>query len=99
MKWAANFDGCAPTLNCPGGYGFNYRRLHLTLGPANRALKRINTTYAGLAPRRGESSAMAAGSRGARGAGEVQLSVVVPVYGCADCLVALHERLTASVAR
>ena len=27
----------------------------------------------------------------------VRLSVVVPVYGCADCLVALHERLTASV--
>lgn len=25
------------------------------------------------------------------------LSVVVPVYGCADCLVALHTRLTASV--
>ena len=33
---------------------------------------------------------MAAGSPGARGVGEVQLSVVVPVYGCADCLVALH---------
>jgi hypothetical protein len=31
MKWAANFDGCAPGLNCSGGYGFNYRRLHLTL--------------------------------------------------------------------
>jgi glycosyltransferase involved in cell wall biosynthesis len=28
---------------------------------------------------------------------EVQLSVVVPVYGCADCLLALHERLTRSV--
>lgn len=28
---------------------------------------------------------------------EVLLSVVVPVYGCANCLVALHERLTASV--
>jgi dolichol-phosphate mannosyltransferase len=27
----------------------------------------------------------------------VQLSVVVPVYGCADCLVALHDRLTRSV--
>jgi polyisoprenyl-phosphate glycosyltransferase len=25
------------------------------------------------------------------------LSVIVPVYGCADCLVALHARLTASV--
>ncbi len=31
------------------------------------------------------------------GRGQV-LSVVVPVYGCADCLVALHARLTASVA-
>ncbi len=28
----------------------------------------------------------------------IQLSVVVPVYGCADCLVALHDRLTRSVA-
>lgn len=28
---------------------------------------------------------------------EILLSVVVPVYGCADCLVALHTRLTASV--
>jgi dolichol-phosphate mannosyltransferase len=26
------------------------------------------------------------------------LSVVIPVYGCADCLVALHARLTASIA-
>ena len=31
MKFAANFDGCAPGLNCWAGYGFNYRRLHLTL--------------------------------------------------------------------
>jgi polyisoprenyl-phosphate glycosyltransferase len=28
---------------------------------------------------------------------DVQLSVVIPVYGCADCLTALHERLTRSV--
>jgi dolichol-phosphate mannosyltransferase len=27
----------------------------------------------------------------------VQLSVVIPVYACADCLVALHDRLTRSV--
>ncbi len=33
------------------------------------------------------------------GAGEVQLSVVVPVYGCAECLVALHDRLTSSVSQ
>jgi polyisoprenyl-phosphate glycosyltransferase len=31
--------------------------------------------------------------------GEVRLSVVVPVFGCADCLVALHDRLTRSVAQ
>jgi hypothetical protein len=31
LKWAANFDGCAAHLNCSGGYGFNYRRIHLTL--------------------------------------------------------------------
>jgi dolichol-phosphate mannosyltransferase len=35
---------------------------------------------------------------GATTAERVQLSVVVPVYGCADCLVALHDRLTRSVA-
>jgi glycosyltransferase involved in cell wall biosynthesis len=29
---------------------------------------------------------------------EVELSVVVPVYGCAGCLAALHERLTQSLA-
>ena len=29
--------------------------------------------------------------------GDVVLSVVVPVFGCADCLVALHTRLTDSV--
>lgn len=31
LKWSANFDGCAKNLDCSGGYGFNYRRLHLTL--------------------------------------------------------------------
>jgi polyisoprenyl-phosphate glycosyltransferase len=31
-------------------------------------------------------------------ASTVKLSVVVPVYGCVDCLVALHDRLIASVA-
>jgi hypothetical protein len=31
LKWAANFDGCAPRLDCTGGYGFNYRRMHLTV--------------------------------------------------------------------
>jgi hypothetical protein len=35
MKWAANFSGCAPRLSCAGKYGFNYRRLHLTLGAAS----------------------------------------------------------------
>jgi polyisoprenyl-phosphate glycosyltransferase len=40
---------------------------------------------------------MEAGPAGARRE-QVQLSVVVPVYGCAGCLGALHERLTRSVA-
>jgi hypothetical protein len=31
LKWAANFDGCSAHLKCSGGYGFNYRQLHLTL--------------------------------------------------------------------
>lgn len=31
LKWAANFNGCAPHLDCSGGYGFNYERMHLTL--------------------------------------------------------------------
>lgn len=35
----------------------------------------------------------------APGEDHVQLSVVVPVYGCAECLVALHDRLTRSVAQ
>jgi glycosyltransferase involved in cell wall biosynthesis len=39
---------------------------------------------------------MAVVSPGTRPA-DVQLSVVVPVFGCADCLVALHDRLTRSV--
>ncbi len=29
----------------------------------------------------------------------IELSVVVPVYGCADCLLALHDRLTTSVSQ
>jgi hypothetical protein len=36
LKWAANFDGCAPELDCDGGYGFNYRRVHLTLAGDRR---------------------------------------------------------------
>jgi polyisoprenyl-phosphate glycosyltransferase len=40
---------------------------------------------------------MAAGSLDAPQSDDVQLSVVVPVYGCADCLAALHERLTATI--
>jgi hypothetical protein len=31
LKWAANFDGCAAHLFCSGAYGFNYRRLRLTV--------------------------------------------------------------------
>ena len=31
LKWAANFDGCAPHLDCSARYGFNYGRMHLTL--------------------------------------------------------------------
>jgi glycosyltransferase involved in cell wall biosynthesis len=31
--------------------------------------------------------------------GEVELSVVIPVYACAGCLDALHERLTRSIAQ
>ncbi len=31
LKWSANFDGCEAHLDCSGAYGFNYRRIHLTL--------------------------------------------------------------------
>jgi hypothetical protein len=31
LKWAANFAGCRAHLDCSGAYGFNYRRIHLTL--------------------------------------------------------------------
>jgi hypothetical protein len=45
LKWAANFDGCAKHLRCWGGYGFNYRRLHLTLAgdkpPSARRHRRL----------------------------------------------------------
>lgn len=34
-----------------------------------------------------------------RRTGEIQLSVVIPVYACAGCLVPLHERLVASLAQ
>lgn len=30
-------------------------------------------------------------------AGDVEISVVIPVYGCGDCLLALHRRLTAAL--
>jgi polyisoprenyl-phosphate glycosyltransferase len=36
---------------------------------------------------------------GARREREIELSVVVPVFGCAECLVPLHDRLTASVSQ
>jgi dolichol-phosphate mannosyltransferase len=42
---------------------------------------------------------MAGYTPGAQGGRAVELSVVVPVYGCADCLDPLHQRLTASVAQ
>jgi glycosyltransferase involved in cell wall biosynthesis len=40
---------------------------------------------------------MAGPTQGAEQLDEVQLSVVVPVYGCAGCLDVLHQRLTRSV--
>ena len=36
-------------------------------------------------------------ARRSAGGGRIELSVVVPVYGCADCLLALHDRLSRSV--
>ena len=42
---------------------------------------------------------MAGTTPGANGGEDIQISVVVPVYGCADCLVALHDRLTRSVSQ
>jgi polyisoprenyl-phosphate glycosyltransferase len=38
------------------------------------------------------------GAKVTRVADPVELSVVVPVYGCRECLATLHERLTASLA-
>jgi glycosyltransferase involved in cell wall biosynthesis len=38
-------------------------------------------------------------SAGARRGREIEVSVVVPVFGCAECLVTLHDRLTASVSQ
>jgi polyisoprenyl-phosphate glycosyltransferase len=45
----------------------------------------------------GVSARTIGNAEGARQDGGVELSVVVPVYGCASCIRALHERLTASV--
>jgi dolichol-phosphate mannosyltransferase len=42
---------------------------------------------------------MAVESSGARLSDDIELSVVVPVYGCEGCLVALHERLTRTMTR
>ncbi len=42
---------------------------------------------------------MAGLSESATQAGEIELSVVVPVYGCGGCLDALYDRLTASVSQ
>ncbi len=42
---------------------------------------------------------MAGMTEAAAGPGEIQLSVVVPVYACAGCLPALHERLTRSISQ
>jgi glycosyltransferase involved in cell wall biosynthesis len=42
---------------------------------------------------------MAGESSGVRLGDEIELSVVVPVYGCAGCLAALHERLTRTMAQ
>jgi hypothetical protein len=33
LKWSANFAGCRTHLDCSGGYGFNFRRLHFTVAP------------------------------------------------------------------
>ena len=41
---------------------------------------------------------MAGEAPGAQRGSAVTLSVVVPVYGCAECLTPLHDRLTASMA-
>jgi glycosyltransferase involved in cell wall biosynthesis len=40
---------------------------------------------------------MAGESSGGRSGDQIELSVVVPVYGCEGCLAALHERLTATM--
>ena len=55
LKWAANFDGCGRGLDCTGGYGFNFRRLHLTLA-GDHALVHKNRTHTGSAPVSGKIS-------------------------------------------
>ncbi len=46
MIWAANFTGCANTLDCSGAYGFNYRQLHLTVAPTRRPGRHRERVYA-----------------------------------------------------
>src|SRR5450755_3355674 len=59
----------------------------------------MNQTRSAPVPpdRASQSDQMAGPTQGAEQLDEVQLSVVVPVYGCAGCLDVLHQRLTRSV--
>ena len=58
MKWAANFDGCDAHLECSGGYGFNYRRLALTVsGHAAARAASARPGHATRAPRARRSGA------------------------------------------
>ncbi len=64
----------------------------LELGTAGRRVARLWRN-------RGQLPAMGVESSGVLLGEDIELSVVVPVYGCEECLVALHERLTRTMSR
>jgi hypothetical protein len=45
LKWAANFDGCAPRMDCTGKYGFNVAKVGLTLAPKVQAKPASHRKY------------------------------------------------------
>src|SRR5437764_7439977 len=70
--------------------------------PAGSSTRRRGTCWCSSSTLAGEAGRILSAMAGepvatAQGERNMQLSVVVPVYGCASCLVALHERLVRAV--
>jgi hypothetical protein len=67
LKWAANFDGCKPGLDCSGKYGFNVARVHLAVAkPRPSVPKRLRPLMYVLSASLPIALAFALGRRRAR---------------------------------